>query len=292
MTGPGRTCLVCVLCVAAAIAARAQTFETLASFYGTAYPQYVSLAQGADGNFYGTTAEGGGDLWGTLFEVTAAGELTTLCWFGEDTCYGRFPYSGVIQATDGDLYGTTWQGGATSALAYGTVYKTPPSVNDLTLLYSFCSQTNCSDGADPFAPLVQAANGNFYGTTFNGGTSGYGTVFAITSAGTLTTLHSFGCSDGAGPVAGLIQAKDGNFYGTTLYGGATGGGAVFEMTAAGTLTTLYSFCSRKNCADGAHPYAGHVQATDGNLRDNLRRRSPQPRHGFSNHGRGRADNPV
>ncbi len=184
------------------------------------------------------------------------------------------------------------------------------------MLYSFCSQTNCADGDDPFAPLLQAADKNFYGTTLDGGTKGYGTVFAITSAGTLTTLHSFRYSDGASPVAGLIQAKNGNFYGTTLYGGAHGAGTVFEIsaagklktlhsfgaagdganpyaalvqaadgtfygttysggahgqgtvfaiTAAGKMTTLYSFCSAKKCSDGAAPYAGVIQATDGDF---------------------------
>ena len=101
--------------------------------------------------------------------------------------------------------------------------------------HSFCSQTNCADGGDPFAPLFQASDGNFYGTTFNGGAEGYGTVYDITASGTLTTLHSFRYTDGAGPVAGLIQAKNGNFYGTTLYGGANGAGTVFEITAAGKL---------------------------------------------------------
>ena len=119
------------------------------------------------------------------------------------------------------------------------------------MLYNFCSQRNCTDGDDPYAPLLQAANKNFYGTTLNGGTKGYGTVYEITSGGTLTTLHSFRYSDGANPTAGLIQAKNGNFYGTTLYGGAKGAGTVFEISAAGKLRTLHSFGSP---GDGAHPY--------------------------------------
>ncbi|HXM23164.1 MAG TPA: choice-of-anchor tandem repeat GloVer-containing protein [Terriglobales bacterium] len=252
-------------CAATTIVSSAQTFKTLASFdfFQTgANPQYDSLVQGTDGNFYGTAPEGGVDGWGTVFKVTAGGDLTFLCNFGENPCYQEsHPFAGLIQATDGNFYGTTWQGGTNSA---GAVFKTTAG-GDVTLLYSFCSQTNCADGDDPFGPLVQAANGNFYGTTFDGGSQGYGTVYEITAAGTLTMLRSFRYADGAGPVAGLIQAKNGNFYGTTLYGGAKGGGTVFEITAGGKLTTLYSFCSRTHCADGANPYLGLVQAANGSF---------------------------
>ena len=110
------------------------------------------------------------------------------------------------------------------------------------------------------------ACGNFYGTTGgNGGTQG--TVFKITPGGSLTTLYTFcsqtGCTDGARPFDGLVKGSDGNFYGTTWSGGAGGGGAIFKITPAGTLTTPYSFCSQSDCTDGASPFAGLVQATDG-----------------------------
>ncbi len=146
----------------------------------------------------------------------------------------------------------------------------------LTTLYSFCSQTNCTDGNEPRG-LVQAADGNFYGTTAFGGAyynnycsadPGCGTVFEITPAGVLTTLYSFcsqpNCPDGGHPV-GLVQATDGNFYGATEWGGANGHGTVFEITPSGTLTTLYSFCAQANCADGANPEGRLMQATNGNL---------------------------
>src|SRR5205085_3191692 len=100
------------------------------------------------------------------------------------------------------------------------------------------------------------------GTTLNGGAKGYGTVYAITTSGTLRTLHSFRYTDGAGPVAGLIQAKDGNLYGTTLYGGAHDAGTVFSITPAGKLKTLHSFGA---AGDGANPYAALSQASDGNF---------------------------
>jgi uncharacterized protein (TIGR03437 family) len=135
------------------------------------------------------------------------------------------------------------------------------------------------DGKTPYAELVQATNGDFYGTTSSGGANanGGGTVFKITTSGTLTTLYSFcslaGCTDGAGANK-LIQATDGDFYGTTSSGGANscifgttdyGCGTVFQITPSGTLTTLYSFCAQSGCPDGETPNAGLVQGTDGNF---------------------------
>src|SRR5450756_729765 len=96
---------------------------------------------------------------------------------------------------------------------------------------------------------------------YQGGTSGYGTVFKITPAGALTTLYSFADSDGSYPYAGLVQGPDENCYGTTVNGGAMGSGTVFKITPAGALTTLYSFAD----SDGSYPYAGLVQGTDGNF---------------------------
>jgi uncharacterized repeat protein (TIGR03803 family) len=126
-----------------------------------------------------------------------------------------------------------------------------------TTLHSFDN----TDGTNPFAGLVQATNGNFYGTTTEGGANGDGTVFKMTPSGTLTTLHSFGGADGGCPEAGLVQATDGNLYGTTFLGGANGFGTVFKITQSGTLTTLHSF----DYTDGYLSEAGLVQATDGNL---------------------------
>src|ERR1022692_482529 len=107
--------------------------------------------------------------------------------------------------------------------SYGTVFKIAPS-GTLTTLYSFCAQSACTDGANPVAGLVQATNGDFYGTTENGGAYGYGTVFRITGGGALTTLYSFcaqsGCTDGQNPHAGPVQATNGDLYGTTENGGA------------------------------------------------------------------------
>lgn len=90
-------------------------------------------------------------------------------------------------------------------------------------------------------------------------------MFKITPKGTLTTLHTFVGADGANPAAALVQATNGSFYGTTTNGGANGDGVVFKVTRSGSLTTLHSFCAQTGCADGEHPYAGLIQATDGSL---------------------------
>jgi uncharacterized repeat protein (TIGR03803 family) len=228
--------------------------SNLYNFDNYDYP-FGALVQAADGNFYGTTSEGSN--WGTVFKITKKGKLTALHTF--DGTDGTTPYAGLIQASDGNLYGTTYNGGASDTCPYdygcGTVFKITGK-GKLTTLYSFGG----TDGEEPFAGLLQAADGNFYGTTSEGGTNGYGTVFKITRKGTLTTLHSFDGTDGEFPSAGLVQATDGNFYGTTAAGG-NGNGTVFKITTGGTLTTVYSF----EGTNGIGPYGGLIQATDGNF---------------------------
>ncbi len=132
--------------------------------------------------------------------------------------------------TDGNFYGTTPTGGANND---GTVFEMTPS-GTLTTLYSFGSQNNYADGLFPMAGLIQASDGNFYGTTKSG--EGAGTVFQLTSAGTLTILHNFAGSDGANPEAGLVQAPDGSLYGTTEAGGANNYGTVFSLTLLASPT--------------------------------------------------------
>ncbi|HEY6292396.1 MAG TPA: choice-of-anchor tandem repeat GloVer-containing protein [Terriglobia bacterium] len=226
-----------------------------------------ALVQVGNGNFYGATFGGGANGGGTIFKITPSGTLTTLYNFcSEDPPYGCtdgwHPRSLLGATTDGNLYGTTSAGGAGSG---GTIFKITPS-GALTTLYSFCSESSCADGEDPNAGLVQATDGNFYGTTALGGAAGGGTVFKLTPSGTLTTLYSFvcapgSCADGEFPGAGLVLATDGNLYGTTNYGGPAGWGTVFRITPTGTLTTLHRFAGYP--ADGANPEAALVQATNG-----------------------------
>jgi len=169
---------------------------------------------------------------------------------------GNSPYAGLVQASNGNFYGVTFEGGEFNG---GTIFKITAS-GTLTSLDSFTG--GGTEGDFPYGGLVQASNGNFYGTTLNGGTYGQGTVFEVTPSGTLTTLDDFNLTDGASPYAQLVQATNGNFYGTTGLGGPAGSGTVFKVTASGALTSLYSFDDGN---DGGAPYAGLIQATDGNL---------------------------
>ena len=266
--------VVVVLCATTAIASPAQTLTTLHSFNGTdGQAPTAALVQATNGDLYGTTYNGGanGAGLGTVFKVTPSGTLTTLHSFAGYPTDGALPYAALVQATNGYLYGTAYNGGANGA-GDGMIFKITPS-GTLTTLYNFCSQYNgftCTDGNGPYGELIQAGNRNLYGTTLYGGTHGNGTVFKITPSGMLTVLYSFcshsGCTDGANPWAGLVQAANANFYGTTAYGGANGNyGTVFRITPSGTLTVLYSFCSQSGCTDGANPWAGLVQAADGNF---------------------------
>ena len=322
-----------LFCVAAAIAAPAQTFTSLTSFDVTngANPQWGPLVQGRDGNFYGTTSGGGilnsgcfrspDGYCGTLFKVTRGGTLTKLYAFtnGKD---GSGPMPGLILATDGDFYGVNTNGGNFGfcfAIGCGAAFKMS-AAGTLTPLFDF----TFSKAANSASALVEATNGDFYGTSVNGGISGCGPtadgcgmIFAITPRGELTVLHDFdfndgwdpqgaaliqakdgkfygetsggggssncanGCgtvyrvgplgvyevlhrfkgTDGYGPQGGLVRGSDGNFYGTTNAGGAQGDGTVFRISAEGALTTLHSFDEN----DGSNPGGGLVQATDGNF---------------------------
>jgi uncharacterized repeat protein (TIGR03803 family) len=268
--------IVFLVCLLAAATLPAQTLTTLYSFAKTDGQKPVApLLQGFDGKFYGTTSEGGffNGAAGTVFQLTPTGTLTTVHTFctentPTDCADGAGPQAGLVQAANGRLYGTTWQGGTGA----GTVFEI--ASGKLTTLYNFCSLSGCTDGAAPYDTLVQTIRGDFYGTTPGGGTNGPndGTVFKITASGALTTLYSFcsqgtypNCTDGYFPYAGLVQGTVGDFFGTTLYGGTADDGTVFRITASGTLTTLHSFCSQSGCTDGTNPYGGLVQGADGDL---------------------------
>jgi uncharacterized repeat protein (TIGR03803 family) len=229
---------------------------------------YLSLLQVSNGDFFGFTL-GTADN-GTLFKLSPTGVINNLHTFCSTTCTdGQMPRTNLIQARNGDLYGTTNVGG-TSHNA-GTIFQLTPS-GTLTTVYDFCQLTNCADGASPlgFGSLIQATDGNLYGTTRTGG-KGFGTIYQLSPSGTLKTIYKFckggagthPCLDGANP-DGLVEGLDGNFYGTTTGGGANGDGEVFKVTRYGGLTPIYSFCSLAGCADGTGP-TGLLLGSDGNF---------------------------
>ncbi|MBV9301284.1 MAG: hypothetical protein JOY62_12680 [Acidobacteriaceae bacterium] len=184
-------------------------------------------------------------------------QITFKTLFRFDGTNGANPiYVYLVQGTDGELYGTT----EVSAGGGGTVFKITTG-GTLTTLHEFCPAGQCTEGALPYAGLVLATNGNFYGTTSGGGANGNGTVFEITPTGTLSTLHSFDLTDGGDPEVGLIQASNGEFYGTTSGGGSGNVGTIFEINSGGALTSLLSF----NGANGDYPDARLVQGTNGNF---------------------------
>jgi uncharacterized repeat protein (TIGR03803 family) len=197
------------------------------TFTGGIKPKLPSngVIQGSDGNFYGTTTGGGVSNNGTIYSATPAGVLTVLYSFsgGAD---GGLPLGGLVQATDGNFYGTTQSGGTSGR---GTVFKITPG-GSYSVLYSFSSAA--ADGSGPSAGLIQASDGNLYGTTFSGGTYNSGTVFQVTLGGVEKVMYTFqgGTTDGAHPDAGLVQGSDGSFYGTTQSGGTHSKGTVFKVS--------------------------------------------------------------
>jgi len=229
----------------------------LHSFDGThgAGP-YAPLIQASDGNFYGTSESGGANNAGTIFKITPAGVETLIYSFAGGVSDGQGPFAALVQGKDGNFYGTTHQGGASDE---GTMFKITPAGAE-TLLHSFMGG---SDGSLPQSSLIQASDGNLYGTTENSGASLSGSFVMFTLTGTETTVYSFNSvAEGQKPV-GVMQANDGNFYGTTNQGGASGNGTVFKITRTGVESVLYSFLG--GTGDGAQPQAGLLQASDGNF---------------------------
>ena len=231
---------------------------------------FVSVIQGTDGNFYGTTFYGGSGGqpvpgsptgFGTVFMLTPAGEETILHSF-QGAVDGANPYGALVEY-QGNFYGTTNNGGPDNA---GTVFEVTPQ-GQFTLLWSFKGGVAGSfDGISPNG-LVLANDGNFYGTTFQGGTAGYGIVYRIAPDGSMETpLYSFkgGNTDGAYSNSSLVQGTDGFLYGTTVNGGPTQSGTLFKVSLTGTETLLHAFGAAAG-SDGAMPYANVIQANDGNF---------------------------
>lgn len=237
------------------------------------------LVEGSDGNFYGTTENGGSAGFGTVFKMTPGGQVTILHSFGDGSVVndGQCPMSALVQTSDGSFYGTTSYGGSTVDLTKpaksgsGTVFKITPSGAEI-ILHSFGDGSVTNDGLEPQASLIQASDGNFYGTTEWGGKAGEGAAFRMTPAGQVTILHSFGdgtvAYDGLNPETPVIQAKDGNLYGTTAAGGGdpigiTSGnveGTIYRLSLDGQLTILHS-----GDMGNVAIYSALVQGSDGNF---------------------------
>jgi uncharacterized repeat protein (TIGR03803 family) len=241
--------------------AHAQTFTDLYNFtigHDGGNP-YAGLIRDSKGNLYGTTYWGGSSGWGTVFKVDKTGKETVLYNF-TGRADGANPAAGVIRDSKGNLYGTTYDGGAFN---WGVVFKVD-TAGTQSVLYSFTG--GVGDGCTPDQGLVQDKAGNFYGTTQQCGATGHGVVFQVTPAGTETVLHHFagGSSDGAYPVGGslLIDSKI-NLYGIAEEGGASGEGVVYKLSKSGTLTVLYNFAG--GTTDGCFPFGSLAKDKSGNF---------------------------
>lgn len=274
------------------------------------------LAQGRDGNLYGTTVGGGTYNDGTVFKVTPSGTLVTL--YNFDGTDGSNPQGGLVLGPDGDLYGTT----TFSTNSYGEIFKITPT-GKLTILHTFAGGTTDGalplvsptlasngnlygvagvqgaqgwtatgyrissageyklltgsipgSGGSPWAPLIQASDGNFYSTTYNGGTNDSGTVYRMSPAGAVKVIYNFDTTHGGWGYAPLVQDPKGYLYGTEAQGGSSGGGVVFKVTTSGKLTVLHNFVHLDQ-KGGSVPAAGLVLGTDGKLYGSTYRGGPQ-----------------
>ena len=216
---------------------------------------------GSDGNLYGVIAAGGKNDAGTFYRLTLDGQFTKLYTFcSSPGCTdGVFP-TGVIQASDGNFYGTTEVGGKFN---YGTIFQISPT-GQFKLLHTFCSQLHCTDGLNPNFPPIQGIDGNFYGAAYSGGAFEGGVVYQLTPSGVFTVLHNFCrgyCEDGTGPET-IVQDASGNFFGTTVFGGRKHNyGTVFEITSTNQFSVLHKFLR----TEGANPNMGLILANDGNF---------------------------
>jgi uncharacterized repeat protein (TIGR03803 family) len=213
-------------------------------------PQYGPIL-GADGDLYGATFLGGVGDGGTIYKLTLGGKLTTLYTFCTVSCEGGAAPNGIIQGSNGNFYGTTRGGGH---FGWGTIFEIS-STGEFTLLYTFCSLKGCADGREPEFPLIQASDGNFYGATPFGGSTGTGVFYEITPAGAYQVLYNFDAQPNT-----IIENASGNFVGTTQGSGLLYG-VVFEITANNQYSVLHTF----DGTDGAYPVGGLTLANDGNF---------------------------
>ena len=240
------------------------TLHSFANGTDDSAPMYTTVL-GKDNNMYGISIGQYVGQYGAFFKVTSAGAFTVLKDFNYTD--GATP-SLPTQGTDGNFYGTAQVGGDPTCKC-GVVYKATAG-GAITVLHAFKGYP--SDGYRPDSVLVQGTDGNFYGTTYQGGAHNQGSVFKITPAGVFTLLHSFyyggGTSfDAINPEVGLTLGTDGNFYGVGAAGGTKNAGAIFKITPAGTESVLYNFCA-VSCANGFGPATPLVLHTDGKFYGN------------------------
>ncbi len=224
---------------------------------------FGGLVAGTDGALYGTTVGGGSESAGTVFKLGTNGTgFAVLRSFSTNGFDGRTPYSGLVEATDGWLYGTTSQGGSDGR---GAIFKLEKNGSNYVVLRSF--STNGLDGAEPLGDLVEATDGAIYGTTRLGGSSGSGTVFKLNKDGSgYTVLRRFTntSGDAAQPYGKLIEGTDGAIYGTTRLGGTSSRGTVFKLNKDGTGYAVIRQFSPTG-GDAGQPYAGVIEGRDGVL---------------------------
>lgn len=254
-----------LVAVGLAVCAEAQTVTAIANFESQAAYGPVAPIQATDGNFYGIAA-GGVHGEGVIYQMTPSGRLRYVYSFcSQPKCAdGNNGTASPILGSDGSLYGVTSFGGSNGS---GTIYKLTLD-GKLTVLHNFCPPTSCSEGTNSYG-LMEGSDGNFYGTTFQGGDSNLGTIFRISPTGDFKVLYNFcslaNCADGWLPQSPPIQGLDGNFYGVVTAGGSMQGGLLYKLTPSGSYSVVRNFCSYTNSpCSGAQPES-IVQDASGNF---------------------------
>ncbi len=241
---------------------RVNNFQVLHNFQGVtdgANP-IGALIQANDGYYYGTTTAGGTINNGTVFRISPSGAENVIYSFQGGTNDGATPVAGLVQGSDGYLYGTTFSGGVNNS---GTVFRVSLSGAEEVIHY-FLGR---ADGANPQGGLVWGDDGYFYGTTTHGGSSDNGTVFKVSPSGNERVIYSLQINADGNTPSTLIRGSDGYFYGTTENGnrcGWIGGfcGAVFKVSPSGNGSVVYSFQGAGN-GDGALPTDSLFHSSDG-----------------------------
>jgi uncharacterized repeat protein (TIGR03803 family) len=231
----------------------AGTLTVLHNFVGTdGEDPHAPPILGTNGTYYGTApSSAAGSGISTAYSVTSSGTFTLLHTFS--TAEGQNVYGGLVQGSDGNLYGTSAAGGANG---FGTIFKMTTS-GAVTVLHSF----NGADGNGSYWPLIQASDGNYYGVAYSGGANNEGVIFKIASSGTYTVLHSLNNANGDGqsPNSSLVQGTDSKLYGVTAQGPSGVNGTIFSITTTGTFSLLHTFSG----TDGANPGSPLIQNTNG-----------------------------